>query len=95
MVFSGKPYWSLPANIPIIFESDGVVLGADGVFRRVGSFAIAATLLSGIQEARDSAASPTTDSSSSSRPAIRDLRLEEARQLLLDTKSTAVEEVND
>ncbi len=34
---SGKPFWSLPPNIPVMFELTVLILGADDIFRAVGA----------------------------------------------------------
>ena len=50
LFFSGKPFWSLPANIPICFELVGVVCITDDVFWTLGTAATAEASLSRICE---------------------------------------------
>lgn len=94
MVFSGKPYWSLPANIPIIFELTVLfsaltaffgVWGLSGLpqpyFPPFKSERFRRVTDNGffiIIEARDKGFSPT-----------------QTRQMMLETSPVAVEEVKD
>jgi hypothetical protein len=94
LVYSGKPYWSLPANIPIVFELS-VLFAALMTF--VGVWG-----LSGLPQPYHPAFNNArfrrvTDDAFFIILDARDknFRLEDARQLLLVTNCTAVEEVKD
>ncbi len=92
LVFSGKPYWSLPANIPIIFELT-VLLSALMAFfgvwglSRLPLFYFPAFKIPRFRRVTDDGYFIIIEARD---PAFR---LDEARQLLLDTNSTTVEEV--
>ena len=54
LVISGKPLFSLPANIPITFELIVLFAALGGVRRRAGAESPAAVLASGLRRRRRS-----------------------------------------
>jgi hypothetical protein len=94
LVFSGKPYWSLPANIPIIFELT-VLLAALTAFMGVWALArLPRPYYPAFQSARFRR---VTDDQFFIIIEAGDDRfvLEQTRQLLAGTGPAAVEEVKD
>jgi hypothetical protein len=94
LVFSGKPYWSLPANIPIIFELT-VLLSAVTAFLSVWILSKLPTFyypVSNLARFRR-----VTDDRFFLIIEAKDSRfvLEQTRQILLMTDPAAVEEVKD
>jgi hypothetical protein len=94
LVFSGKPYWSLPANIPIIFELTVLFSALMAFFGVWGLARLPRPYFPAFQNARFHR---VTDDGFFIIVEARDreFRLEDVRQLLLDTSATAVEEVKD
>jgi len=94
LVFSGKPYWSLPANIPIIFELTVLFSALMAFFAVWGLSRLPRPYFPAFNNRRFRRA---TDDGFFIIIETRDpaFQIEPARQLLLDTKSTAVEEVKD
>ncbi len=94
LVFSGKPYWSLPANIPIIFELT-VLLSALTAFASVWGLSLLPRLyFPAFQSARFRR---VTDDRFFIIVEAADNRfvLEQTRQLLATTDPAALEEVMD
>jgi hypothetical protein len=94
LVFSGKPYWSLPANIPIIFELT-VLLSAITAFVSVWALSKLPTFyFPAFNSARFRR---VTDDRFFILIEAGDSRfvLEQTRQMLLMTEPAAVEEVRD
>ncbi len=94
LVFSGKPYWSLPANIPIIFELTVLLAALMSFFGVWGLSRLPQPYFPAFNSPRFRR---VTDDGFFIIIEARDpgFRLEQARQLLLDTHSTVVEEVKD
>jgi len=94
LVFSGKPYWSLPANIPIIFELTVLFSALMAFFGVWGLSRLPQPYFPAFKSPRFRRA---TDDGFFIIIEARDpgFRIATTRQLLLDTNSTAVEEVKD
>jgi hypothetical protein len=94
LIFSGKPYWSLPANIPIIFELT-VLFSALMTF--FGVWGLSRLPQYYFPAFKNPNFRRVTDDGFFIIIQARDqgFRLEQARQLLIDSNSTAVEEVKD
>ncbi len=94
LVFSGKPYWSLPANIPIIFELTVLFASLMAFFGVWGLSRLPQPYFPAFKSARFRR---VTDDGFFIIIEARDrgFQLEATRQLLLDTNPTAVEEVKD
>jgi hypothetical protein len=94
LVFSGKPYWSLPANIPIIFELT-VLFAALTAF--VGVWALARLPRPYFPAFKSARFRRVTDDRFFLIIEARDSRfnLDETRQLLADTSPDALEELED
>jgi hypothetical protein len=94
MVFSGKPYWSLPANIPIIFELTVLFSALMTFFSVWGLSLLPQYYFPAFKVPRFRR---VTDDGFFIIIQARDkgFDLERARQLLSDSNSTAVEEVKD
>jgi hypothetical protein len=94
LVFSGKPYWSLPANIPIIFELT-VLLSAITAF--VGVWALAKLPMFYYPAFTSARFRRVTDDKFFILIDASDSRfvLEQTRQILLMTEPAALEEVKD
>lgn len=94
LVFSGKPYWSLPANIPIIFELT-VLLASLTAF--VGVWALARLPRPHFPASKCPRFRRVTDDRFFIIIEAGDKRfvLEQTRQLLAGTDAVAVEEVMD
>ncbi len=93
-VFSGKPYWSLPANIPIIFELT-VLLSAITAF--VSVWALSKLPMFYFPAFNSARFRRVTDDRFFILIEAGDSRfvLEQTRQILLMTEPAAVEEVRD
>ena len=94
LVFSGKPYWSLPANVPIIFELTVLFSALMAFFGVWGLSRLPRPYFPAFNSPRFRR---VTDDGFFIIIEARDpgFRVEPARQLLLETNSTAVEEVQD
>ncbi len=94
LVFSGKPYWSLPANIPIIFELT-VLLSAITAF--VSVWALSKLPMFYFPAFNSARFRRVTDDGFFILIEAGDSRfvLEQTRQMLLMTEPAAVEEVRD
>ena len=94
LVFSGKPYWSLPANVPIIFELTVLFSALTAFFGVWGLARLPRPYFPAFNNPRFRR---VTDDGFFIIIEARDpgFQLEPARQLLLETKSTAVEEVKE
>ena len=94
MVFSGKPYWSLPANIPIIFELTVLVSALTTFFCVWGLSGLPRFHYPPFQSARFRR---STDDRFFIVIEAKDPKFhaERTAELLLSTHSTAIEEVKD
>jgi hypothetical protein len=94
MIFSGKPYWSLPANIPIIFELTVLFSALMAFFGVWGLSRLPQPYFPPYKLPRFRR---VTDDRFFIIIQARDkvFQLEQARQLLIDSNPTAVEEVKD
>jgi hypothetical protein len=94
LVFSGKPYWSLPANIPIIFELTVLLASLMAFFgvwglSRLPQLYFPAFKVPRFRRVTDDGFFIIIQAGDGA------FDLAETRQLLIDSKSTAVEEVTD
>ena len=94
LIFSGKPYWSLPANVPIIFESTVLFSALMAFFGVWGLSHLPRPYFPAFNSPRFRR---VTDDGFFLIIEARDpgFNVEAVRQLLVDTNSIAVEEVQE